>query len=223
MSQAHKETIICPKCEVQGDFIIWDSMNVDLNPELRDAILDESAFIYTCPKCGHRIMVPYSTLYHDMTHQFLLFFDFFKPDDYKYEPIEIPPFEGESARKYVYRHVTGLMHLKEKIFILEKGLNDVAIEHLKYMITHHIRPEFAKKEYDLFFYGVDYDDVKESKEGTFRFIYNDENNDTFVITLPMERYYEHQLACKLDPRMNVVQCVNVDEEWISQQFKKSAL
>ena len=135
MSQAHKEIIICPKCQAQGEFLIWDSINVDLNPELREAVLNESAFLYICPECGQRIIVPYSTLYHNMTHHFLLFFDYVKPDDYKYEPIAIPPFEGEAAKKYVYRHVTGLMQLKEKIFILEKDLNDRAIEHLKYSLS----------------------------------------------------------------------------------------
>ena len=36
----------------------------------------------------------------------------------------------------------------------------------------------------------------------------------------MDNYYEHKMACKMDPRMAVkgVQCI--DEGWISKQLKE---
>ena len=33
MSKVHQEEIICPKCQTKGEFDLWESMNVDLNPE----------------------------------------------------------------------------------------------------------------------------------------------------------------------------------------------
>ena len=59
-----------------------------------------------------------------MTHGFMIFFDFFKPDDYDYAPMEIP--EGIDLQKeYLFRAVFGLQRFKEKIVILEHGLNDI--------------------------------------------------------------------------------------------------
>lgn len=149
MSKVHEETIICPNCKGKGKFDLWESMNVDLDPELRDKVFSDEAFIYTCPECGHHTGVPYGTLYHDMKHRFMLFFDFFKPDDFNYEHVEIPDMPG--TVDYTYRHVTGLWRLKEKILILEKGLNDVAIERMKYMIKHVLHPEMAEKDVELYF------------------------------------------------------------------------
>lgn len=219
MSKVHKEEIICPKCQAKGEFDLWDSMNVDLDPELRQKVFSEEAFIYTCPKCGHHTGIPYGTLYHDMTHHFMLFFDFFRSDDFKYEPIDIPNLPNQD--NYIYRHVTGLWQLKEKILILEKGLNDVAIERMKYMLKHIQSPEMAEKGYELFFGDVDYDDKELSEEGSILFFFHDENDETRTGRFPMDRYYEQCLACDLDPRMKVKGCENIDEGWIAMKLKRN--
>ena len=153
-----------------------------------------------------------------MTHHFMLFFDFFKPDDYDYEPLEIPNLPGND--NYIYRHVTGLMPLKEKILILEKELNDVAIERMKYMLTHIIHPEMAEKGIELLFGGVEYDEEKLSDDGTMSFLFHDENDEAMEWAVSMKMYYEQCLACELDPRMKIVSCMNVDEGWIARQLKK---
>ena len=48
----------CPYCLSKGDFEFWDSVNVDLNPELRERLFNEELFVYHCDKCGHDSMVP---------------------------------------------------------------------------------------------------------------------------------------------------------------------
>lgn len=221
MSKVHKEEIICPNCQAKGEFDLWDSMNVDLDPELRKKVFNEEAFIYTCPKCGHRIGVPYGTLYHDMIHRFMLFFDFFKPDDFDYEPIDIPNWPKQD--NYIYRHVTGLWRLKEKIIILEKGLNDIAIERMKYMLTHIVHPDMAEKRIELFFGNVEYDDKQFSDEGTMKFIFHNEKDESMEWAVSMKMYYEQCMACDLDPRMKFEGCMNVDEGWIARQLKKATV
>lgn len=41
-----------------------------------------------------------------------------------------------------------------------------------------------------------------------------------LMRFAMDNYYEHKMACKLDPRMEVkaVQCI--DEGWISKRLKE---
>ncbi len=78
MSQLRKENIMCPHCHKEGVFRFWSSVNVDLNPELREKIFSDELFMYHCPHCGEVTGILAGFLYHDMKHQFMLFFDFFK-------------------------------------------------------------------------------------------------------------------------------------------------
>lgn len=220
MSQLRKENITCPHCHQEGEFNFWSSVNVDLNPELREKIFSDELFMYHCPHCGEVTGIPAGFLYHDMKHKFMLFFDFYKPDDYDYEPMELS--EGDFAinGNYTFRGVFGLNRLKEKILILENELDDVAIERQKYMITHVINPDLAKKGYELYFDHVE-KPTDEFPYGTIYFLYDDTERESMMqVRFAMDNYYEHKMACKMDPRMTVkgVQCI--DEGWISKQLKE---
>lgn len=73
MSQLRKENITCPHCHQEGVLSFWSSVNVDLNPELREKIFSDELFMYHCPHCGEVTGIPAGFLYHDMKHQFMLF------------------------------------------------------------------------------------------------------------------------------------------------------
>lgn len=104
MSQLRKETIECPHCHKEGEFDLWTSVNVDLDPELREKIFSDELFLYHCPHCGEVTGIPAGTLYHDMEHKFMLFFEFFKPDGYDYMPMELPDTLGMD-KNYTFRTV----------------------------------------------------------------------------------------------------------------------
>lgn len=219
MSQLRKETIECPHCHAKGEFDLWTSVNVDLNPELKEKIFNEELFLYHCPNCGKITGIPAGTLYHDMKHEFMIFFDFFKGADYDYKPMEIPDNFGMQGN-YTFRAVFGLNRFKEKIVILEHGLDDVAIEHQKYMISHVIMPEIAENGYELYFDRCE-EPNEEFEHGTIYFCYDDmETKQTMQVRFAMDNYYEHKLACQLDPRMQVKGCMCVDEGWMSKQMKE---
>ena len=219
MSQVRKETVECMHCHAEGQFDYWASVNVDLDPELREKVFNEELFLFHCPKCGKVPGMPAGTLYHDMKHEFMLFFEFFKPDDYKNEPIELPKEMGLKGN-YTLRTVHGLNRLKEKIMILEQGLNDIAIERQKYMISHVILPEIAEKGCELYF-----DRVEEGDEtfeyGKIFYTYIDrEKGEQAQVRFAMDNYYEHCKACEIDPRMAVKNGMCVDEEWMNQIMKE---
>lgn len=218
MSQLHKDPITCPKCHQEGDFEYWSSINVDLNPELKEKIFNEEIFIWTCPKCGATVYVPFGTLYHDMKNHFMIFFSHEDPEESKYELFEMP--NGIGIEKgYTFRAVYGIFNFKEKIMILENGLNDISIEKLKYTITHHIDDSMAKRGTKLFFQGITKPD-EENEYGQMVF-YCQESNDeeSRNIALPMERYYEQCLSLKLDKRFVAEGCMCIDDEWISNIMK----
>lgn len=75
MSSFRNISISCPNCKADGEYRVWDSINVDLNPELKPKVMDGSVFEWTCQNCNKKYSVPYSFLYHDMTHNFMVQFD----------------------------------------------------------------------------------------------------------------------------------------------------
>lgn len=221
MSKSHIEEITCPRCHERGEFEVWDSINADLNPDLKERLFSNELFIYTCPRCGVHIRIRYGFLYHDMEHKFMILFNFDKPDGFDYSTLEIP--EEFGLEGYIYRVVCGLTRLKEKITILEKGLDDLVIEHMKYMTSHVIMPEISQKGYHLLFERTE-EGTKDFPFGTIYFSYDDpEQEKIFTIRFAMDNYHEHQLACRLDPRMQIENGMCIDEEWMSMQLKRNAL
>lgn len=219
MSKVRIEKIECPHCHAEGEFTLWESVNVDIDPELKEKIFNEELFMYHCPNCGETTGIPCGTIYHDMSHNFMIVFDFFKPDDFDYKPMEMP--EGlENKESYTFRSVFGINRLKEKIMILERGLNDVAIERQKYMISYAILPEIAEKGYELYFSRIEGPD-EEFEHGKIFFVYDDkEKKQMTTVRFAMDNYYEHVLACEIDPRMKVKECVCIDNEWFANIMKE---
>ena len=75
MSSFRNIKITCPACNTEGTYMVWDSVNVDLDPELKSKVMDGSLFTWVCPNCKKSFNAPYSFLYHDMTHNFMVYFD----------------------------------------------------------------------------------------------------------------------------------------------------
>ena len=44
MSMERKETVTCPECGQEQDFIVWHSLNGDLDPEAKQRLLDGTLF-----------------------------------------------------------------------------------------------------------------------------------------------------------------------------------
>jgi len=56
MSKSSEVQIQCPDCKKESSFTIWDSVNVDLDPELKQAVMDGSLFQFQCPFCSATTM-----------------------------------------------------------------------------------------------------------------------------------------------------------------------
>ena len=49
MSMERTISITCPGCGHSSDFVIWQSINTVMNPDMKQAVRDGSAFAFTCP------------------------------------------------------------------------------------------------------------------------------------------------------------------------------
>ena len=126
MSRTIKKEITCPACGEKADAKMWASVNVTLDQELRESVLDESLFTWTCPQCGHKALLSYPCLYHDMANKFMIYL----VPGAKQESLN----DAEAENRYpelggvTKRLAADLNELKEKILIFENGLDDRAVE-----------------------------------------------------------------------------------------------
>ncbi|MFQ7727123.1 MAG: CpXC domain-containing protein, partial [Ruthenibacterium lactatiformans] len=59
MSLRRKKTVACPKCNKESDYLFWESLNGDLDPEAKTQLIDGTFFQFKCPHCGHECKVDY--------------------------------------------------------------------------------------------------------------------------------------------------------------------
>lgn len=72
MSQRREISLTCPQCGKEHPFIIWNSINTTLDPEMKEAVKDRSAFRFVCPNCGAETYVDYDLLYHQMEDRIMI-------------------------------------------------------------------------------------------------------------------------------------------------------
>jgi len=60
----------CPKCGGKQATNIWRTINVSVNPELKQALFDGRINVFRCSKCGCEAPIGVDLLYHDMHEQF---------------------------------------------------------------------------------------------------------------------------------------------------------
>ena len=52
---------------------VWDSINVNLDPEQKENIMSGKLFQFTCDECGFTTRVQYPCLYHDMDKNLMIY------------------------------------------------------------------------------------------------------------------------------------------------------
>jgi len=72
MSRMSQAEIECPRCSKELVVTVWESINVDLDPNLRQKLFDVQINDFKCQSCGFEGMLDAPLLYHDMTRQFCI-------------------------------------------------------------------------------------------------------------------------------------------------------
>lgn len=223
MSKCITEQVTCPRCHYDSPMQVWESINTALDPELAERFLNGELFPCKCEVCGEEMMVPFGTIYHDMEHRFMLFFDPWDDNRKEDEEFDFTMPDGFNLPDYTFRFVYGMNALKEKNRILSAGLNDIVVERMKAFI--HLNPENNVRESDkVLFYGIDDSDEAKEKTGWQRgailFVRLRENAEPKILPFSVNLYYDYKLAVEIDPRMAVKGCACVDKEWMNRQLHK---
>ena len=129
MSTPSPISITCAGCGATPQFTAWESLNVTLDPNQKDALLKGELTRFTCDECGWSGQVVHPLLYHDMQQQFMVWLT---PDGGKRDA-DTARFPG-SMPDYRFRRVADLNELREKVYLFDEGLDDRQMEVLKLIV-----------------------------------------------------------------------------------------
>jgi hypothetical protein len=85
MSVCRHIKLKCPDCGGRLDAVLWDSVNAQLDPEIKEALLQGNLHRFECPQCREVKRLDRAFLYHDMEKQFMVWY-------YPFESLKEPDF-----------------------------------------------------------------------------------------------------------------------------------
>ena len=158
MSQRREVSLTCPQCGKEHPFIIWNSINTTLDPEMKEAVKDRSAFQFVCPDCGAKTYVDYDLLYHQMENRIMIHYarlDESAAEVYQMLTKDDPEdmVQDMLRNHYLIRIVRSQNQLREKIAIFDAGLDDRIIEIYKIFILHTVQEKDPDcKDIEMLYY-----------------------------------------------------------------------
>lgn len=217
MSTKTTITVRCPKCKKEFETVCWDSLNTELNPEEKIKLLDGTFFDQKCGHCGIVARMFHPVLYHDMSNKAMIwFFTDEKSTDEAYKTIEFAEKELKEygkGNKYTYRIVFDPNDLREKVLIVDNGLDDRVIEVLKLIFALMIMKQYPKERIEIVYFDVD-------DNGDYIFkLYSESEN---VITTNLDKAFYDAIANEYADviKKTSVKKYVIDQNWAVKILKK---
>jgi hypothetical protein len=175
MSISRTVNISCPSCGTQQDVRLYDAVNVNTDPELKDALMQNQLNRIECIDCDLSFRVDKPVLYSDPKLEMLIHW-VPESDEMNREAIleefeqsldQMTAMMPENEKVPNVRLVMSRVELVELIFLLEDGLNHRVVEYVKYSIYTRNMEKFDPKQFRLLLNVVD------STEEEFCFVAQD--------------------------------------------------
>ncbi len=135
MSISHDSYIACSKCKREQLFTIWDSVNVWVDPNLKQSLLDGDLTTFHCRRCGHSAHVANDLLYHDMKNQLAIWLKHSDGAGFAGLDTATKSLLSSLGKNYTCRIVESYHELVDKIRVFDDGFSDASIELFKLMIS----------------------------------------------------------------------------------------
>ncbi|MDU5225037.1 MAG: CpXC domain-containing protein [Streptococcus sp.] len=133
MTSIFISSLNCPSCGEASSFERYDRIDVSKTPQFRTSFIDWELFKYTCNHCGHQLIIDYPTLYVDEDNKAIIQYLLSNCSDLgSVTSIKELAVEFDTS-KYKCRIVTNLEDFVEKVQIFSEGMDDKAIEFMKYL------------------------------------------------------------------------------------------
>lgn len=133
MAETINQSIKCTKCQKEGTFIAYKSINRQEDEKEAKLLLDGSIFRYICPHCGNVMKVTYPLLYNDMKNKVMIQLVSEKDIDNAVKMFDTirQSVVSSPIGDYRYRIVTSSIDMCEKALLFEAGFNDEVAELVK--------------------------------------------------------------------------------------------
>jgi len=125
----------CGRCGRPHAAELYTSIDISTDPDLKEKVRDGSVFVSECPYCGSKCLSGGNLLYRDPAAKVMISL---LPEGFPGERPEDP--EGLFA-SWTTRLVRTPGELVEKICILDSGLEDTAIEMVKFVTAQDLKEE----------------------------------------------------------------------------------
>lgn len=133
----YNRNLECPACGKKSRFKIWDRIQTDKNPELRDKVRDLSLFRFHCPHCGQDTYLDYDFLYVESSLRLVIYYAPGGGDVTEmHQSLQKP--EYEFMKQFRYRLVRQRSQLLEKLAIFDADYDDRLIEIMKVMLQSYL-------------------------------------------------------------------------------------
>ncbi|MFZ2956938.1 MAG: CpXC domain-containing protein [Candidatus Ozemobacteraceae bacterium] len=225
MTTKDVQSITCPKCSHEQKFTLYPSINVSLEPKLKEKILDGSFCMFSCKKCSFEGQIAYDTLYHDMKQKIFIYFN----NTEKKMTVRSLEKLMKQTRKmaqissepdnYLIRLVHSKNDLIEKILLFDEGLNDKVIELLKVPI---LSENDMPLDTELYFEGI----VKEKGKKCYCLTaFGDEDSQEEFIVNPKEiseviEHIESALSqCDAGLDLHENKALRIDRDFARKMFE----
>jgi hypothetical protein len=134
MSLNRQEIIDCSRCQHRQQFTVWESVNVSVDPSLKQALLKGDLTTFRCSRCRNESTVAFNCLYHDMDRSLAIWLKHLESgEDGDIDPVAKELFSN-FAKDYKCRVVNSFHELVDKIRIFDDGFSDHEIELIKLLI-----------------------------------------------------------------------------------------
>lgn len=160
MAQTATYPIACPECKSQQDEVLYDSIDVANEPELRKQLLEHKLNRVSCASCNFSFHVEKPLLYDDSDGGWMIYL----------QPARIEEAEAAIAEfDQVLKDLSGLLpaneqlppvdlvlsriELMERIFVREAGLDPGVLEYAKYLVYTQNLDSFMPETHALLLNG----------------------------------------------------------------------
>jgi len=209
MANVVVKNIACPKCSESTEAKLYMSINATNEPTLRSDVLDERLFKFRCTACGHEARLTYPVLYNDMRNRFMVYM-IPEIDRFQLEDVELEQ-KYERLRGIRKRIASDFNSFKEKVFIFESGLDDMAVEITKLVISEMVAKKYGVSDVSEGYLSM-YDREKNTMGFTF---FVGKNHEPYVQSARLEIYGKavtivSEMAIK-DRKLSGF--IKIDREW----------